>query len=122
MAETTTKIGLLICSDLFFTSKITGTAQALGMRMESVDDVASASSRVKSGEFSYVILDLASRNASVTELLALMPSSGSIPVIAFGSHVNVDQLESAREAGAEVMPRSQFSATLPDLLQRLNRS
>ena len=122
MTEATSTKGLLICSDLFFTSKVTGTAQALGMQMESVDDVASALSRINGGEFSYVILDLASRNASVAELVAAMPSSGSIPVIAFGSHVNADQLESARKAGAEVMPRSQFSATLPDLLRRINRS
>jgi len=122
MTEPTSTKGLLICSDLFFTSKVTGTAQALGMQMESVDDVASALSRINGGEFSYVILDLASRNASVAELVAAMPSSGSIPVIAFGSHVNADQLESARNAGAEVMPRSQFSATLPERLRRINRS
>lgn len=122
MTEATSTKGLLICSDLFFTSKVTGTAQALGMQMESVDDVASALSRINGGEFRYVILDLASRNASVAELLAAMPSSGSIPVIAFGSHVNADQLESARNAGAEVMPRSQFSATLPEFLRRINRS
>ena len=108
MTEATSTKGLLICSDLFFTSKVTGTAQALGMQMESVDDVASALSRINGGEFSYVILDLASRNASVAELVAAMPSSGSIPVIAFGSHVNSDQLESARKAGAEVMPRPTF--------------
>ena len=120
MCAPTTKLGLLICSDLFFTSKVTGTAQALGLRMEAVDDIASAVTRLSNGEFSYVILDLASQNASVPELLTAIPSSVSVPVIAFGSHVNVEQLESARAAGAEVMPRSQFSATLSDLLRRLN--
>ena len=112
MQNANSKLGLLICSDLFFTSKVTGTAQALGLRMEAVDDVASVVARLPNGEFSYVVLDLASRNAAVPELLAAMPSSGAVPVIAFGSHVNVEQLESARAAGVEVMPRSQFHECL----------
>lgn len=122
MSATTSPIGLLICSDLFFSSKVTGTAQALGIPMELVDDVASALSRINSGEFDYVILDLSSRNASVSDLMAAMPSNGPVPVIAFGSHVNAEQLDTARNAGAEVLPRSQFSTNLPDILQRLSRS
>lgn len=90
--------------------------------MELVDDVASALSRINSGEFDYVILDLSSRNASVSDLMAAMPSNGPVPVIAFGSHVNAEQLDTARNAGAEVLPRSQFSTNLPDILQRLSRS
>lgn len=113
------RIGLLISPDLFFTSKVTGTAQALGLRVDSVDDIATAKSRLEAGEIGCVLLDLAAPRVSVAELLAAMPDSARVPIIAFGSHVNVELLESARSAGAEVMPRSQFSATLPDILRQL---
>ena len=113
------KLGLLISPDLFFTSKVTGTAQALGLRVDAVDDIASAVSRLQAGEFACVLFDLGAPRASVPDLFAAMPASVRVPVIAFGSHVNVELLEAARSAGAEVMPRSQFSATLPDLLRQL---
>ena len=112
------RVGLLISPDLFFTSKVTGTAQALGLRVDSVDDVASAVSRLQAGEVGCVLVDLAAPRVSIAELLAAMPAEARVPVIAFGSHVNTEVLETARAAGAEVMPRSQFSATLPGILRQ----
>ena len=112
------RVGLLISPDLFFTSKVTGTAQALGLQVESVDDIATATSRLQAGDIGCVLFDLAAPRVSVADLLAAMPDSLRVPIIAFGSHVNVELLESARAAGAEVMPRSQFSATLPEILRR----
>ncbi len=112
------RVGLLISPDLFFTSKVTGTAQALGLRVDSVDDVTTAKSRLEAGDIGCVLLDLAAPRVSVAELLAAMPDSKRVPIIAFGSHVNVELLETARAAGAEVMPRSQFSATLPEVLRQ----
>lgn len=112
-----TKNGLLISPDLFFTSKVTGTAQALGLRVDSVDDIAAATSRLEAGDIGCVLFDLAAPRVTVADLLAAMTDSTRVPIIAFGSHVNVELLESARFAGAEVMPRSQFSATLPQILR-----
>ena len=113
----TSKLGLLISPDLFFTSKVTGTAQALGLRVDSVDDIATATLRLQAGDIGCVLLDLANPQVSVADLLVAMPESARVPIIAFGSHVNVELLESARAAGAEVMPRSQFSVTLPQILR-----
>lgn len=110
------KIGLLISPDLFFTSKVTGTAQALGMRVDSVDDLAAAAARFASGDIACVLFDLSAPGASATDLISTMPTP--VPVIAFGSHVNVEVLDAARAAGAEVMPRSQFASTLPDILRK----
>ncbi len=111
------RVGLLISPDLFFTSKVTGTAQALGLRVDSVDDIARATLRLQAGDIGCVLLDLAAPRVSVADLLSAMPDSARVPIIAFGSHVNVELLESARSAGAEVMPRSQLSATLPQILR-----
>jgi FixJ family two-component response regulator len=110
-----TRIGLLISPDLFFTSKVTGTAQALGLNVEAFDDLSMATARLSSGEVTCVLFDLSAPRASVTELFAALPTA--VPVIAFGSHVNVELLSSAKSAGAVVMPRSQFAANLPDILK-----
>lgn len=112
------RVGLLISTDLFFTSKVTSTAQVLGLRVDSVDDIATAKSRLQAGDIGCVLLDLAAPRVSVADLRAAILDSPQVPVIAFGSHVNVELLESAHAAGAEVMPRSQFSATLPQILRR----
>lgn len=116
--QPTSRVGLLISPDLFFTSKVTGTAQALGLRVDAVNDIAAASSRLRAGDVACVLLDLATPRISVADLLAAMSETSRVPIIAFGSHVNVELLESARAAGAEVMPRSQFSATLPNILRQ----
>ena len=110
------KIGLLISPDLFFTSKVTGTAQALGLRVDAFDNVSMATARLASDDIACVLFDLGAPRASIVDLFATMPTP--IPVIAFGSHVNVELLEAAQAAGAEVMPRSQFASTLPEILQR----
>lgn len=48
--------------------------------------------------------------------------SRQIPVICFGSHVDVDTLKSARQAGAEaVMARSRFVTALPALIEKYVR-
>ncbi|HKE90694.1 MAG TPA: hypothetical protein VKB45_10170 [Gemmatimonadales bacterium] len=41
-----------------------------------------------------------------------------VPVIAFGSHVDVDRLRAARALGAEAVPNSQIEARLGAQLQR----
>ena len=112
------KVGLLVSPDLFFTSKVTSTAQALGLRVEIVDDSAAAVRRLQAGGVACVFVDLSAPRASVEAIIAALPPDSRVPVIAFGSHVATDILDSARTAGAEVMPRSQFSATLPDILKR----
>lgn len=113
-----TKTGLLISPDLFFTSKVTGTAHALGLRVEAFDNVATAATRLASGELACVLFDLGAPRASITDLFAAIPASTPIAVIAFGSHVNVELLATAQAAGAEVISRSQFASTLPDILRR----
>jgi hypothetical protein len=50
----------------------------------------------------------------ITELKSL----STAPVIAFASHLDVDAIRAARDAGADrVLVRSAFVATLPDLLR-----
>lgn len=50
-------------------------------------------------------------------LLTSLPATRRIPVLCFGSHVNIDDMQAAKLAGAkEVVARSRFVQNLPDLL------
>lgn len=112
--------GLLISRDLFFNSKITGTAQALGHPFRVAGTQARALEVLSSSPPRLVLIDLASGDAASADAIAsYRATSPSTSFVAFGSHVDADSLASARSAGCdEVMPRSKFSASLPDLLQR----
>lgn len=112
--------GLLLTRDLMFTSKVTSTAVALGLRIEVVGSVADLSSRVQATRPRAVFLDLAPADIDPQQILAQLDVQPRPLVIAFGSHVDTERLQSARDAGCdEVLPRSRFSATLPELLQRV---
>ena len=112
-------VALLLSQDLFFTSKITGTASGLGFRVEVEGNRERGLTKVGTGDYRCVILDLGWKGVSVPELIANLPDDPRPPVIAFGAHVETDRLHEARVAGcAEVLPRSKFSADLPDLLTR----
>jgi len=110
---------LLISRDLFFTSKVTGTAQALGANVQVVADADSAARRLAAERFRCVFIDLADTGLDVAVFFASLKPEMRPPVIAFGSHVATARLQTAREAGCdEVMPRSRFSTSLPDLLKK----
>ena len=66
-----------------------------------------------------VVTDLAMPGLSLTEIVsAAHDADGAPKVIAFGAHVQTELLEEARNAGCDdVMPRSKFSATLPEILR-----
>lgn len=110
--------GLLVSGDLFFASKVTGTAQALGFRVETAGTVERALSRIAGQPYRCVLIDLALPGLEVRQITAVLPPQARPRTIAFGSHVDTARLEEARSAGCDdVMPRSRFSATLPDLLR-----
>ena len=112
---------LLLCRDLFFTSKVSGTASALGYRVETEETRERALAKAAAGNYRCLLLDLGWTDFPVAELIAALPAAAP-PVIAFGAHVETARLEEARAAGCtEVLPRSKFSATLPDLLTRYLR-
>lgn len=113
--------GLLLSRDLIFTSKVTGTASALGHKVIVAGNVALASAMLERWSPVVVFADLAAGDLASPENLArfrgLIPPS--TPFLAFGSHVDVGALAAARAAGCDpVMPRSKFTMELPDLIRR----
>ena len=118
-SDETQKAALLISGDLFFSSKITGTAEQLGLRVDVEGNAEQACQRAAASHYRCLLLDLAMPNLAVANVMASLPGENRPRVIAFGSHVNTVRLEEARAAGCdEVMARSRFSQTLPELLKQ----
>jgi len=112
--------GLLLCNDFFFTSKVTGTADALGVTVHEAGTQQGALRLVDAEHPRFVIIDLGTPGLQLAELLDALPADDYPRVIAFDSHVNTERMQSAREAGCDqVLPKSRFSAELPELLQRM---
>ncbi len=112
--------GLLLSRDLIFTSKVTGTASALGHRVIVAGNVALVSAMLAKWSPVVVFVDLASGDLvspdSIARYREIAPST---PFLAFGSHVDTQALAEASAAGCDpVMPRSRFSNELPALIRR----
>jgi DNA-binding NarL/FixJ family response regulator len=111
--------GLLLTRDLLFTSKVTGTAAALGWRVETVATLEALRTEVERSAPLAIFVDLAAPDIDLSAVVAC----ADVPrpaIIGFGSHVDVNRLESARQAGFDdVMPRSKFSSSLPQILQQV---
>ena len=69
-----------------------------------------------------IIFDLGDNSVPWEEWITLLkkhPEMKLIPVVCFGSHVDVDTFKIARQTGAnEVLARSRFVTVLPKLIQR----
>jgi CheY-like chemotaxis protein len=112
---------ILLSRDLIFTSKVTGTARMLGHRVLVVGDVASATAMIGQWQPRVVFVDLAAGDlVQPAALVALRNlAAPGTPFVAFGAHVDTEALATARALGCDpVLPRSRFSAELPELIGR----
>ncbi|MEP6995462.1 MAG: hypothetical protein ABI968_13135 [Acidobacteriota bacterium] len=113
---------LIACvEDLFFRSKIEATARHLNvpLRFVGVDELVKASAADGTAA---VLMDLSGNGDPLSAVRGLRRAKATetLPVIGFLSHVDKELAEKAQSAGVtQVMPRSQFSETLPDLLMDL---
>jgi DNA-binding NarL/FixJ family response regulator len=113
-----TPYGLLLCDDLIFVSRVSGTAKALGLTLRSVKIVGDLLHLARQTPPRCVIIDLHAPalviEELVTELAALQPKPF---IVGYGSHVDTATLKKAREAGCDlVWPRSKFVEELPTAL------
>ena len=109
-----TPTGVILCDDLIFTSKVSGTARAHGLAVVPAKTVEAALTHSKIVQASVVLIDLQHAGLDLGSFLTALRALDPVPrIVAFGSHVDVKSLKAARAAGCDfVMPRSQFVAHL----------
>jgi CheY-like chemotaxis protein len=112
---------ILLIPDLFFSVRVADTARMLGYDPREVGDAAALLAVARQGATG-IILDTQERSdwqAAVRQLKA-DPQTAAIPILAFGSHVDVALQRAAVEAGCDrLVTRGKLMQELPDLLQQL---
>lgn len=105
-----------------FTSKIRATAAQLGVEVKFVRSSNAALDEMRRSTPSLVVLDLNNPRTDPLGVVAAMKQDASlaaIPTVGYASHVQVDAIRAAREAGVdEVLARSAFAEHLPEILAR----
>ncbi len=112
---------LALVDDLFFQAKLMETARRLGVEMDCVSTPGALVAEAQAAAPALIVIDLNAR-ASPLAAIEQLAAGNPAPVVAFLSHVQVDLAERARKAGCkEVLPRSQFTRDLPEILARAKK-
>jgi CheY-like chemotaxis protein len=111
---------IAIVDDLFFASKIRGTAEQLGVSVSFLRNTESLNQAVLRDHPSLIICDLHSQRIDPIELARRLKADDelrSIPLLGFFSHVQTELQREALEAGFDsVIPRSAFTRDLNEIL------
>src|SRR5213079_975168 len=111
---------IAIVEDLFFASKIRGTAEQLGVSVSFLRNSESLNEAVLRDRPSLIICDLHSQRIDPIELAKRLKADEqlrSIPLLGFFSHVQTELQRKAEAAGFDrVLPRSAFSKSLGEIL------
>ena len=110
--------GLLLSDDLLFASRISGTAERLGLTVHVQRTPEALLKQAAEEPPTCVLIDLHIPGLVIEEVVRQLKSQTTPPrIIAYGSHVDTATLKRAREAGCDrVLPRSQFVEELPAAL------
>lgn len=112
---------LAVIDDIFFLAKVQGTAKQAGVPLKIISAANFNLETVRREKPSLLIVDLNAKSGDVLEAIGQLKTDSDlrdVPVVAFLSHVQTELQQAAQEAGADqVMPRSQFSANLPQILR-----
>lgn len=104
---------LILCRDLLFVSKITGTASAEGAVVKVIRDPAKLAGEANSRR---MIVDLTQEG--FIDAAARWKQSTGGHVVGFAGHADVQTIESAKAAGIDrVMTRGEFSANIASVLR-----
>jgi CheY-like chemotaxis protein len=115
-----------VIDDLFFVGKLQGTARQVGVSLTVVRAVDFDLEALREDKPPLVIFDLNTTSANAVELVRQLKKDTElkqVPVLGFFSHVQLELQRVAQEAGCEqVLPRSKFTATLPELLRQFAKA
>jgi CheY-like chemotaxis protein len=111
---------IAVVDDLFFASKIRGTGEQSGARIQFVKSIEAAMTKARDEAPALVIVDLNAGCCDAVELARAFKADDNltaIPLLGFFSHVQVELQQAALAAGFDrVMPRSAFTKNLMEIL------
>ena len=115
---------IAVVDDLFFASKIRGTAEQQGVSVRFAKTVDDVLTEAIAQTPALVIVDLHSQRCDPLELAKRLKSHDelrAIPLLGFFSHVQTELQRQAEQAGFDrVIPRSAFTKNLPEILAGKN--
>ena len=118
-------VGLYLTNDLMFLSRVGGEAQQQGWRLESSPTIGQLVGRIQKLQADGIvprllIIDLALPNLVMSDLVEQLSACGAaFPWIAYGPHVQHEQLQAASQAGCvAVLSRSEFNASYATILRK----
>jgi PleD family two-component response regulator len=111
---------IAVVDDLFFASKIRGTAEQIGVNVSFPRTIEALLASASQSRPALIICDLDSQRIDPFELVKQLKANEglhSILVVGFFSHVQVELQREAEQAGFDqVIPRSAFTRHLPEIL------
>jgi CheY-like chemotaxis protein len=111
---------IAIVDDLFFASKIRGTAEGLAIAVSFPRHADGVKEVIKQNSPGLIVCDLHSEKFDLLGLARSLKADAAtreIPLIGFFSHVQTDLQKAAEDAGFDrVMPRSLFTKNLAMIL------
>ena len=111
---------LAAVDDFLFRSKIRATAKHVNADVRFAQTPEEILSQARELKPTLIIVDLNSAKANPVATIAALkadPALTGMRAIGFASHVHIDLINAARNAGAdEVLPRSAFAGNLADIL------
>jgi hypothetical protein len=113
-------MGYLLCDDLIWMSRVMGEAKALELKIVPARTVEQLLKAIITNGPRCVVLDLSQAETSkdVVGVIDQLKAAGIIRFVAYGSHLETQQLAAARAAGCQpVLARSKMVEELPIMLK-----
>jgi len=112
---------IALIDDLFFLAKVHQTAKLTSVTIETASTGEQLLKAAEGSPDALIMVDLNAKQGALDAVEKLCAANGTgnpRRVIAFLSHVQTDLAERARAAGcSEIMPRSEFTQNLADILR-----
>lgn len=117
-AAMASRAALQLDPDLFFAVKVSAMLKHIGMATTTVRRDADFAERVANGAFAIALVNTAAPGIQWEDAIAAARAA-SIPIIAYGSHVDTETQARARTAGAtRVIVNSKLAADLPMIVEQ----
>ena len=112
---------IALVDDMFFASKIRGTAEAVGVEVSFPRTKDVALEKLRTSAPDLIVADLQNQRMDVVEFAGALKRDSelqSVPILGFFSHVEVELQRKATGAGFDrVLPRSIFARDLASILK-----